>query len=76
MIDNSRPYTIERVSDETWMIDGHLVTDMIEARALCEELDSNRGFDWDFDTYGQWCDGMSCIAVGQSQTITYPEDDE
>lgn len=70
------PYSVKRLTDDTWEVDGQAGLSIDAAVARCEELDSARKFDWDFDTYGEAKDGLEALKVGESLTVTYPEDDE
>lgn len=77
MIDRSIPsYVVQRTGEETWTINGVSGQSLENAVKLCEKFDHVRGFDWDFDTYGEARDGLSALKIGESLTVTYPDEED
>jgi hypothetical protein len=70
------PYVVKRTSEDRWTIDTVAGLDIEAAMEHCGHLDELRGFDWDFDTCGQARDGLEALKIGESLTVTYPEDDD
>ena len=70
------PYVVKRTAEDRWTIDGVDGLDIDAAVDRCGVLDDLRGFDWDFDTCGQARDGLEALKVGESLTVTYPEDED
>lgn len=75
VVDNSHPYTVKRLGAHIWSINGITVYSMEHATRLCEALDEARGYIWDFPTGGECEDGLEALKIGESLTVTYPEDE-
>lgn len=74
-VDNSRPYTVKRLGQHIWSINEITVYSLQHALRLCEALDENRRYIWDFPTGGECEDGLQALKIGESLTVTYPEDE-
>jgi hypothetical protein len=70
------PYVVKRTGEEQWTIDSIAGLGIEAAVEHCSYLDDLRGFDWDFDTCGQAKDGLEALKIGESLTVTYPDDDD
>lgn len=70
------PYSVERLSEDTWRVAGVGGLDIDTAIQVCEKLDGLRDFEWDFDTHGEARDGLEALKIGESLTVTYPDEDD
>jgi hypothetical protein len=76
MLDNSRPYNVTRLSENWWKVEDTVVTDIGKALELCEEKDTSRGFEWDFNTGWEARDAMEAMKIGETIHVSYPEEDD
>ena len=76
MLDNSRPYNVTRLSEESWKVEDTVANNISDALTLCEEKDTERGFEWDFNTGWEARDALEAMKIGETIPVSYPEEDD